>query len=74
MYSSNFNSGNILNKNDILISLQNSEIVESKIIREEARKIYDLLYIPTSNEDTQKAMIYVPYDFNPLIKNAYIQI
>ena len=70
MYSSNFNSGNILNKKDILTSLQNPEIVESETIHEEARKIYNLLYIPTGNEGTQKAMIYVPYDFYPLIKKC----
>jgi hypothetical protein len=72
-YSSNFNTvGNSrfeLNKGSILISLQKPEIIESRTrtIREEARKIFELLYTPTSNKSTQKVIIYVPNYYQPRI-------
>ena len=72
-YSSNFNTvGNSrfgLNKGSILISLQKPEIIESRTrtIREEARKIFDLLYIQTGNKSTQKVIIYVPNYYQPQI-------
>ena len=56
-----------LNFNSILLSLQNPQIIESRTIREEARKIYDVLYIPITVKDTQKAMIYVPDYYKPRI-------
>lgn len=73
-YSSNFNTvGNNrfgLNKHNILTSLQKSEIIESRTIREEARKIYELLYLPTGNKSKQKAMIYVPNYYQPRIRKC----
>ena len=73
-YSSNFNTGGNgsfgLNKNDILTSLQDPQIIESRTIREEARKIYELLYLPTGNKSKQKAMIYVPNYYQPRIRKC----
>ena len=73
-YSSNFNTvdnGRFgLIKNDILTSLQDSNIIESRTIREEARKIYELLYTETGNKSKQKAMIYVPNYYQPLIRKC----
>jgi len=73
-YSSNFNQvGNSrfgLNKENILSSLQNPNIIESRTIREEAIKICDLLYKPTGNTTTQKAIIYVPNYYQPRIKKC----
>jgi len=73
-YSSNFNTfGNSrfgLNKKTILLKLQEQEIIESRTIREEARKIYELLYLPTDNKLTQKAMIYVPNYYQPRIRKC----
>ena len=73
-YSSNFNTGGNgrfeLIKNDILTSLQKPKIIESRTIREEARKIYELLYLPTGNKSKQKAMIYVPNYYQPRIRKC----
>jgi len=74
-YSINFNpvkNGRFgLNKQNILSFLQNHpRIIESRTIREEARKIYELLYLPTSNKLTQKVIIYVPNYYQPLIRKC----
>ena len=73
-YSSNFNTGGNgrfeLIKNDILTSLQKPEIIESRTIREEARKIYELLYLPTGNKSKQKVIIYVPNNYQPRIRKC----
>jgi hypothetical protein len=54
---------------DILISLQKPENNNSRTIREEAIKIYELLYVPT-NDKKQTAMIYVPNYYQPRIKKC----
>lgn len=73
-YSSNFNTvGNGrfgLNKRNILPYLQKPEIIESRTIRTEAEKIYDVLYIPITDKKKQKAMIYVPNYYQPRIKKC----
>lgn len=73
-YSSNFNPvGNSkfgLIKNNTLTSLQNPNIIESRTIQEEAKKIFELLYNPTGNKTTQKAIIYVPNYYQPRIKKC----
>lgn len=73
-YSSNFNTvGNSrygLNKLNILLSLQKPEIIESRTIRTEAEKIYDVLYITITDKKKQKAMIYVPNYYQPRIKKC----
>jgi hypothetical protein len=70
-YSSNFDTfGNGifgLNKQNILLNLQNQKIIESRTIREEAIKINELLYSQTDNKSTQKVMIYVPNYYHPRI-------
>jgi len=57
-YSSNFNTvGNGrfgLNKRNILPYLQKPEIIESRTIRTEAEKIYDVLYIPITDKKNKK--------------------
>jgi len=59
-----------LDKKQILESLQNPDIIESRTIREEARKIYDILYIPTDDEKKHKVIIYVPNYYQPLIRKC----
>jgi hypothetical protein len=73
-YSINFNTvGNSrygLNKTNILLSLQKPDIIEERTIRTEAEKIYDVLYIPITDKQKQKAMIYVPNYYQPRIKKC----
>ena len=69
-YSKYLVSNRDLNKEKILKSLQNLDIIESRTIREEARKIYDILYIPTDDKTKQKVIIYVPNYYQPLIRKC----
>ena len=69
-YSMYFKGSNILSKQDILLSLQNPENIESRRIRDEAGKICELLYIPTGNESKQKVIIYIPNYSHPLIRKC----
>lgn len=55
---------------NILLSLQKPENIESRRIRDEAGKIYELLYIPTGNESKQKVIIYIPNYSHPLIRKC----
>lgn len=71
-YKNNNNQSqkNILDFKYILESLQKSDNNDSRTIREEAGKIYELLYIPTNNKSTKKAIIYVPNYYQPRIKKC----
>lgn len=60
----------MLNKHYTLTSLKEKTKIESRTIRTEAVKIYELLYIPTNNKSTQKAIIYVPNYYQPRIKKC----
>ena len=70
--SSNNNQSQIdkLDFNHILLSLQKPDIIEERTIRTEAEKIYDVLYIPITDKQKQKAMIYVPNYYKPRIKKC----
>ena len=60
-----------LNKKKLLIWFKEiDQINNSQAIRQEAEKIYDLLYKKDIPPNTQKAMIYVPDDSQPLIKKC----
>jgi hypothetical protein len=61
---------NLLVKEQILEKLKNRENINSRTIREEARKIYDMLFVPTNNPTTQKVIIYVPNYSKPLIRKC----
>ena len=72
-YKNNNNNQSQIDKldfNHILSSLQKPENNNSRTIREEARKIYELLYTQTGNKSTQKAIIYVPNYYKPRIKKC----
>ena len=53
-----------------MLSLQKPDIIEERTIRTEAEKIYDVLYIPITDKQKQKAMIYVPNYYQPRIKKC----
>jgi hypothetical protein len=61
-----------INKKEILESLQNIEIIKSRTISDEIKKIYTLLYIPAANYLTQRVITYVPdYNYPRIRKCVY---
>lgn len=73
-YSRYFNAlGNGLSglrKKTILESFKSFNIIPSRTICEEARKIYDMLYIHHTNIREQKVLTYVPNYSHPLIRKC----
>lgn len=57
-------------KKKILESFKSVDIIPSRTICEEARKIYDMLYIPHTNIREQKVLTYVPNYSHPLIRKC----
>ena len=68
--SSNNSRNNLLVKREILEKLINPENINSRTIHEEARKIYDLLFIPTNDITKQKVIIYVPNYSKPFVRKC----
>ena len=66
-YSKYFNDS--FQKNKILTSLQQKSNIESRRIREEARKIYEL-FIPTTDTTKQKVIIYSPNYSKPFVRKC----